>query len=1035
MSNSNSVKLDLIEITKNGFGARVKTPEGKIHLMMYKLKDYLKKRDFHDVKKIYSFLGKPENKLSLEMSNQYCDLLQRMEKLVGRKDDKGFWEYSIFQKIIIPNEEQNIKCGLKQDNTLDLKKIEHYLNPQISREDQLVINFNNGNKLSSKDTIIYNSYTNKKKEELKKDIIDIEKLGIKATPSTQEGKIHYLIHILKSFIAKNQTDQIANVYLKLKDPKYILTEELKTKYSDTLNQMNSIINDLNLIELQFTKFYNQMPPLNQKGFNAFDDWQIETINNINENISTLISAPTSAGKSIISGYVVTKGRCLYIVPTDALAWQVASYIGGILDSDIPIVTLTYQSIPKRDELIKLLDNSNAIVGTSESILDYLPFINCDFKWVILDEIHMMGKKEGSGIESIIKILSNSLFLGLSATIGNLAELQSWFETICNKPINTIVCNKRFFNLQKYFFDNSSNNLVMVNPLSLVSYKEFEDASILTKTLYPTPRDTWSLVQKLLVKNIELEELNPNVFFAKDELIELSKTYEYFNKLINFMVTNYSPTIKSIIMEYSSYSFDDYDTNITTILETLEKINNFPAILFQQNTIECLNIVRKLAEDLEDLEIKKYPNLLKERMSKDKETKKINQKIEKELGELTDKQVDKKLKDNRDFVFDFVAESNINAPHSDFIYNKETKFNDNEIQEWAEKFKIYFPCVNGNYHYLIRLLWRGIGVYTNGLPDNYLRLIQKLASKKKLALVISDISLVFGISMPFRSSIIYKTKDIIDNLDPMIYHQMAGRAGRRGLDKEGNVIFVGYSWERIKELSVSAIPNIEGINKIIWSALHGNMISNNSNYLNLNKQLFSSSFSNTFITNFDNDLTNKYSDLWSLSVEKDRNLIQLMWNLRYGNEGVILCILLPYLKKYFDTSNPNEELKQIEIAYLLSKFIHWEEASSEENIIPELNGSKIDFDVIYNQLNNYNINIPLYIDGKLWVSIRNNRLFDLKDNILRQRLFDFSTKLKSLQHYCYHIKQVNLTKLLGKLLTRIWWIYHSSSPILLANCDN
>jgi superfamily II RNA helicase len=37
--------------------------------------------------------------------------------------------------------------------------------------------------------------------------------------------------------------------------------------------------------------------------------------------------------------------------------------------------------------------------------------------------------------------------------------------------------------------------------------------------------------------------------------------------------------------------------------------------------------------------------------------------------------------------------------------------------------------------------------------------------------------------------------------------MAGRAGRRCLDKEGNVIFIGYSWDRIKELSKSSIPNI------------------------------------------------------------------------------------------------------------------------------------------------------------------------------------------------------------------------------------
>ena len=73
-----------------------------------------------------------------------------------------------------------------------------------------------------------------------------------------------------------------------------------------------------------------------------------------------------------------------------------------------------------------------------------------------------------------------------------------------------------------------------------------------------------------------------------------------------------------------------------------------------------------------------------------------------------------------------------------------------------------------------------------------------------------------------------------------------------------------------------------------------------------------------------------------------------------------------------------------------------------------------------------------MDGKIWLSIRNNSLVNFKDNELRQTLFDFSIKLRALQHYCYHTKQTNLTKLLGKLLTRIWWIYHSSSPIIRNN---
>jgi hypothetical protein len=1021
-------KKDIIEISRNGFNAKITTDLGRIHFMMFALEQYIKDNNLNKIRHIYQYLNKPENKLNFELTTQFSDILIKMNDLVGKKDDKGFWEYSIFQKIIIPNEEQNIKSGLKPENSLDLKKINQYINPVPSREEQIFINHNNGLKLSSKDQIIYELYVNKKKEELEKDIKDIQRLGQKATPITTEGKIHYMMYLLQTFINKKQFENVANIYLKLKDPKYQLNSELSNKYANLLNQMNEIIDNLDLISLQFTKFYNQMPPLNERGFNKFDDWQIETINNIDKNISTIISAPTSAGKSVISGYVVTKGKSLYIVPTDALAWQVAAYIGGIMNSDIPIITLTYQSIPKRDLFIKLLNSSKAIVGTPECILDYLPLINCDFKWVIFDEIHMMGKKEGSAMETIAKILAGTPFLGLSATIGNIEEVRDWFVSLGNSNVSTIVCNKRFFNLQKYFFNS---DLVMLNPLSLTSYEEFDNGSVINKTLNPTPRDTWSLATKLLESGIELGDLNPYKFFGKTELIELTKTYDYFNQLIKFMVEN-KEKIKSILENYNSYNFDNYNINLIDLIEKLRDNDKFPSIIFQQNTISCLEIVRKLSEDIENKEIEKYPNLRKDRLAKDKNDKRNNKKLEKELSSLTEKQLEKKLKEDKDFIFDIKMEDDIDAPHNDFIYNKDEKFTDNDVKEWAEKFKTYFPSENGGYHYLIRLLWRGIGVYTIGLPDNYLRLVQKLASKKKLAVVFSDASLVFGISMPFRSSVIYKNSTTEDNLDPMMYHQMAGRAGRRGLDKEGNVIFVGYSWERIKELSTSFIPSIEGPNKLIWSGFQANMVSSNSNYLTLNKHLFRSNFSNLYIENFDNTNNNNYNSIWSFSNEKDINMIQLMWMFRYSNEGVIVSFLLPYLRKYFEICNPNDESKQVEIAYFLTKFIDIRIASREEDVLPELKSTKINFDIIYDKLRDINIDIPTYIDGKIWLSIRNNCLVDIRNDELRHQLFNFSTKLKILQHYCYHTKQVNLTKLLGKLLTRLWWISFNSSPIIRTN---
>ena len=575
---TNKVQQDLNEIARHGLKAKIQTDEGKIHYMLYCLEQYILNEEITKVKFLYNHFNKSENKLSFEMSIKYSETLIKMEKLVGR-------------------------------------------------------NYNNGLKLSKKDTIIYNSYIGKKKEELEKDLLNIEKLGITATPNTTEGKIHYMMYLLSTFIKKNQYENVANIYLKLKDPIYKMTEELTNQYAEVLLEMTEIVNKLDLIKLQFTKFYNQMPPLNQKGFREFDDWQKDTINNINNDKSTIICAPTSAGKSVISGYVVTKGRSLYIVPTDALAWQVASFIGGIMNIDVPILTLTYQSIPKREELIKLLNNSQAIVGTSELIVNYLPFIKSDFKWVILDEIHMMGKPEGSAMELISKILQNSSFLCLSATIGNLEELQQWYELITNKKMDTIVCDKRYFNLQRYFYNDNNNKFEMLNPLSLVNVNEIENGIVAEKTLNATPLDTWSLVTKLLKYNIELNELDPYNYFGQTELIELTKTYEYFNKLILFMVENYytfEKQIKNIMNEYSNYDFDDHNVSLVNIIDNLKNNNLFPAIIFQQNNISCLDIVRKTAEELELKELLKYPNLRKERVQVDKETKRVNKKKEKEL---------------------------------------------------------------------------------------------------------------------------------------------------------------------------------------------------------------------------------------------------------------------------------------------------------------------------------------------------------------------------------------------------------------------
>jgi superfamily II RNA helicase len=942
---------------------------------------------------------------------------------MSNKDNKGNWEYNFFQKIHNDknqsnlNKEASIKVALRLDNTFNPKNINKYISPEIPKEQQLIIKKKNKETLKANETIILNNYLNKQKILLENDKMMIEKYSLAAKPETSEGKIRLLLHTLDYQIKNNNNDFIANIYLRLLEPQFILSNELKNEYKTLLYKMNQIVNKMDLIELQFNKFHTQMPPLNQKGFNKLDDWQIKVINNIDNNISTVISAPTSAGKSVISGYVTTKGKSLFIVPTDALAWQLSAYIGNIVGTNIPILTQTYQTCPTRDDMIDILNNSQSIVGTADTIIDFLPFIKNDFKWVIYDEIHMIGKDEGKTMEYIAKVL-NVPFMALSATIGNIDILVNWFSRIHNRTIDKIVCDKKFFNMQKYHFQN--NKLEIIHPLSLITTNMIEDKTILTKTLEPTPPDVFQLVIKLM-DVFDMKELSPYVYFKKTERIELDKVNYYFKHLIEFIVNKYKTNKIEItnIINYFKKTYSESKFNYVDLLFKLKSDSKLPAIVFQDDTHNCLELVKEFAHNIDRMETEKYPRLLADRLKQSKMVKKQEKQNDKvKLDTMMENKAMKQMLSNN--IVEIMPVS-LQEPHMDFILNTIQPFNQTQVEEWVTTLKQYFPIINDTYHYIIKLLWRGVGVYCSGLPDPYLRLVQSLATKKQLSVVFSDKSLVFGISMPFRSVVISKYKD--SDLDSMLYHQMAGRAGRRGLDKEGNIIFAGYSWDKIKELSTSQLPNISGINNNMYSIPHANLLSEitktNYEWNNLTKNYLSPINSNDFY----NDIESNYKYSWKFALNNDTNHLHMMWKLRHNPDSIVLSYLFPHIRRYFETKNYIHETNQIDIANFLCNFICIVVTDKKELVL-----QTSQYNHIKEELNELQLDIKDNIDMRLFVSIQQNTLYN-NDVKLRKQLMDFGNTVKNLQHYCFHSNIVGLTKLLGKLLTRIWWIYHMSSPIL------
>ena len=95
-----------------------------------------------------------------------------------------------------------------------------------------------------------------------------------------------------------------------------------------------------------------------------------------------------------------------------------------------------------------------------------------------------------------------------------------------------------------------------------------------------------------------------------------------------------------------------------------------------------------------------------------------------------------------------------------------------------------------YTTLINLLQKGIAVHHAGMPQVFRELIENLFDKKYVRLLCATETFAVGLNMPTKSVIfpsLYKFDGI--SMRPLYSHeygQMAGRAGRRGIDTSGDV---------------------------------------------------------------------------------------------------------------------------------------------------------------------------------------------------------------------------------------------------------
>ncbi len=968
------------------------------------------------------------------------------------EDGKGNWAASFFQRGSTNTQlnEQHTKAACPT-GSFDPYKIPQLLNPTISKEEEYIQKKKSGKKLTTTENMIVANYLDKKQKMIENDLNKIGMIGANYKPETNEGKLTVLFMAANYHIDKNNFDMVYYTFCKISE--YTIPQMIMDKYSELWEKVKRIVSELNTIELQFTKFYSNMPPLNKQGFEKLDDFQIEVINNIDNKISTIVQAPTSAGKSILTGHLYTKeNKVVVVVPTDPLALQMASMIGKITGKDIPLITRTFQSKIDRNELVEIIEKIGIVVGTPRHLADYLPLIQTKFDWLVVDEIHMIGQANCSEMELIIKTFSDIPILALSATIGNIDMLVDWFHKIGNINMKKVICNKRFFNLQKYYYDNEMEDgpFVRLHPLSMVTYDDFVNKNVLNLALNPTPPDVWTLandIEKILPADLKIMN-----YFKNDQRITLDDSNKYFNAILTYLVDNAvkkEKTIKKIINHYSTDDIEITDYDIYDIANDLKKKKMTPAIIFRTNSHDCLCIARKFSKRITHEEEKAHPTLMKERLKMLSRAKAAEKQVDQlmkdkniKMDSMTEKQRSKMIMSGTlDKINTVVIDVSLNEPHNDFIMNNHQVFTNYMVEQWDKELKFYFPHNGCEYHYLIDLLWRGVGVYSKGLPDAYLHLVQILACEGKLAIVFSDESLIFGVSMPFRTTIITPDHEEITDKHIMEYHQMAGRAGRRGLDKEGNVIILGRNGNDIKKLTSSMIPNVSGCDTMFYGNVYASRVNDIKRWDNIKTNFLFDPINedcDEFYQQIETNLANGWkfaaNDMKRIINDKEvmdnKSFFHMLWRLRHSEDCFRVPFIINFMRKIFRNINVKNESTQVELALFLSHYIEIHEAT-DDTILPEaMSASKFN---IMESINMMGLNGPEQIDGRIYESIRANRLVDTvnhgEKSILRERLLNFGEKIQAIQHYFYYCNETELTRLCAKLMTRIWWVYHNSSPVM------
>ncbi|KAK5851505.1 hypothetical protein PBY51_023052 [Eleginops maclovinus] len=218
------------------------------------------------------------------------------------------------------------------------------------------------------------------------------------------------------------------------------------------------------VALQNSDEYKPLKPRVGKAAKEYpfvlDPFQREAILCIDNNQSVLVSAHTSAGKTVCAEYAIAlalreKQRVIFTSPIKALSNQKYREMYEEFQ-DVGLMTGDVTINPTASCLVMTTEILRSMLYRGSEIMR-------EVAWVVFDEIHYMRDSERGVVweETIILLPDNVRYVFLSATIPNAKQFAEWICHLHKQPCHVVYTEYRPTPLQHYIFPAGGDGLHLV----------------------------------------------------------------------------------------------------------------------------------------------------------------------------------------------------------------------------------------------------------------------------------------------------------------------------------------------------------------------------------------------------------------------------------------------------------------------------------------------------------------------------------------------------------------------------------------------